>query len=38
MDNATTQTASPSKMEQLEKWMPGLRAMRNYHGPGLPVI
>ena len=36
MTNSTAQSAGPSRLAQVEKWMPGLRALRSYQRTWLP--
>lgn len=36
MSTTTIETASPSRLARIEKWMPGVRALRNYQRGWLP--
>jgi MFS superfamily sulfate permease-like transporter len=36
MNNITSQTTTPSRLAQTEKWLPGVRALRTYQRPWLP--
>ena len=36
MDNTTVQTTAPSRLSPIEKWVPGLRALRSYQRVWLP--